>query len=745
MRRATSARGSPSSTAPRGFVHANDALCRLLGYPLGELLELESYYVPLPPRRREAFESLGGEPRPVTRLEVEALRKDGSEVAVEVSAKPLPSLPGDQLLVLVRDVGERRRSEEQLRLLQSAVEQTEETVIITTADLEKPGPKIVYASPAVRRLTGYGPEELVGRTPRQLQGPKTDEGQVDRMLAELSEGRASSGEIVNYRKDGTEFEMGWNIAPVRDRTGRISNFVSIQHDVTERKRGEEAIRRLAEIVETSEDAILSTDRDGRIVSWNGGAERMSGYAASEVLGRDTEMFMPPEQAGTTHEIVAAVMQGRSLRNVELAAVTKDGTVIEVSLAVVPLSDSVGRVVGVSAIGRDISERVRAGRETAELEARLRQSERLETVGLLAGGIAHDFNNLLAVILNYADFVRKDLEDGSRLVADMDEIRGAAERAAALTRQLLAFSRREIVDPEVLDLNSVVTDTERLLRRMIREDIELLDVLSSDLWPVTADRGQLEQIVMNLVINARDALPTGGTVHIETGNERVEEGATPAGCRAGSFVRLTVSDDGHGMNQEERERAFEPFFSTKEHGSGLGLTTVYGIARQAGGQVMLDSEPGRGSAVTVRLPASDHASEERPEQSGQEVPGGRGQTILLVEDEDAVREVARRVLAEGGYRVLCARDGHEARELIDGPIDLLVTDVVLPKASGTDLAERLRSEIPGLRVLYLSGYTDDVVLRAGVEKGSVPFVQKPFTAELLRHRVQGVLRGERARP
>lgn len=384
--------------------------------------------------------------------------------------------------------------------------------------------------------------------------------------------------------------------------------------------------------------------------------------------------------------------------------------------------------------------VRSRERSSELERRLQQSQRLESVGQLAGGIAHDFNNLLAVILNYAGFVREALPEGDLVRRDVDEIHRAAERAAALTRQLLTFSRRDVIEPEVLDLNAVVSDLEKLLRRTLGEHVELRTNLAHGLPPVEADRSQLEQVLLNLAINARDAMPEGGTLSIETAS--LNEGVGGAGAGVG----LRVADTGCGMSQDLAARAFEPFFSTKprDKGSGLGLSTVYGIVAGSGGQIDLRSEPGGGTEVDVTLPAAQWRPAPAPapaRRSPRRPPRGRETTILLVEDELAVREVTRRILARHGHEVLAAGSPGDALRVLanhEWPLGLLLTDVVMPDMSGKELAEQITKIQPNLPVLYMSGYNEEIVSRHGALEPGAPLLKKPFDAESLVASVQEVL-------
>jgi len=390
------------------------------------------------------------------------------------------------------------------------------------------------------------------------------------------------------------------------------------------------------------------------------------------------------------------------------------------------------------------ERKRAQADRAALEEQLRMSQKMEAIGSLAGGVAHDFNNLLSVILNYAGFAQED--EGDQLRDDLLQVKQAAERAATLTRQLLAFSRKQLMQPEALDLNRIAAGLETMLRRILGEDIEFRQVLAPDLSVVWADPGQIEQVLMNLVVNARDAMPQGGELTVETSNVEIDEAfaARHVAMKSGSYVQLAVTDTGCGMNQATIDRIFEPFFTTKDQGkgTGLGLSTVYGIVTQSGGNILVHSEPGNGTTFKIYLPQDPSAIVGSAMKSPTSTIQYKGtETILVVEDEDALREVARRILESAGYCVVTARDGEEAIAFCvrhSLAIHLLLTDVVMPRMSGRVLAERLAKMRPSLRVIYMSGYTDDAIVHHGALDIETHFVGKPFTVEALTGKVREVL-------
>jgi two-component system cell cycle sensor histidine kinase/response regulator CckA len=527
---------------------------------------------------------------------------------------------------------------------------------------------------------------------------------------------------------------------VTDATGRPLGMTGTVLDITARKRAEEALREaknhLETLIASAPLPILSVDADGIVETWNPAAERVFGWTAAEVAGRPVPV-VPEDKKDECAALRRRVMGGESLNGVELTRQKKDGTPVTVSLFAAPLRDANARVTGILALIEDVT-------GVKRLEQQVFQAQKMEAVGRLAGGVAHDFNNLLTAILGSTDLLLESLPSDHPGREEAQETRKAALRAADLTRQLLAFSRQQVLAPRVLDLNDVVADMERLLLRLIGEDVELRTVLADDLGAVRADPGQLEQVIVNLAVNARDAMPDGGKLTIETLNVELEEAYLAARTVVvpGSYVMLAVSDNGTGMNAATQAHVFEPFFTTKPkgQGTGLGLATVYGIVKQSGGYIWLYSEPGRGTTFKVYLPRVDAPVESaRPEPV---IAGSlRGsETILLVEDQEEVRNLVRRLLEARGYQVLVAACGHDALRLAEqqvGVLDLLVTDVVMPGMSGREVALLLGPAHPTMRVLYLSGYTDESIVRHGMLEPGIAFLQKPFTAEALARKVREV--------
>jgi PAS domain S-box-containing protein len=502
---------------------------------------------------------------------------------------------------------------------------------------------------------------------------------------------------------------------------------------------------LAAIVESSADAIIGKTLDGVVTFWNAGAIEMYGYTPGEMVGRCVEEIFPPDRKDELERILEHARRGEKIKHLETKRVRKDGTVIDVSVSVSPVRDSSGAIVGAATVARDITERNRALAERRASEARLHQAQRMETVGHLAGGIAHEFNNLLGAIVGFAGLVVGASADRPEVRADAEEILTAAQRAAMLTKDLLTFSRREPSQPGLVDVNAVLSAVHDLLASGAGEQVELRFERSAELPPVLADRARIEQALVNLAVNARDAMPKSGTLTFATRQvDRVKgDGVEGSGAGPGRYVELTVSDTGCGMSAEVARRAFEPFFTTKPtgQGTGLGLSTVYGIVTQAGGTVTIDSTEGEGTAFHVFLPAADtrlpQARDQSAEPAGQ--AGGRGETILVVDDEPAVLAVTARILRGDGYRVLEAGSSTEALTLMSShEFELLLTDAVMPGMSGPELAARAADLKPGVRVLHMSGATQGVLCPERVANGQTPFIQKPFTVGSLLEKVHAVL-------
>jgi two-component system cell cycle sensor histidine kinase/response regulator CckA len=641
------------------------------------------------------------------------------------------------------DVSERVRAEQALKVSEEHYRRLFEA---------NPNPMWVHDAESLRFLAvneaatygyGYSREEFLAMTIEDLRSPEDVAKLRGYLAAQSSDGRTAlrrAGVWRHRRKDGTSLDVEVTTHD-HEFEGRPASVV-LALDVTDRVRGQEALRRsearYRDLFENATDLIATTDVDGCLTAVNQAFKRTLGYEAAELLGKPILELVPSEW----HERLEHARHGKVHREVESTVyehdlMAKDGSRIRVEVASRLLEED-GRPAGVEAICRDISDRTRADK----LEGQLRQAQRLESVGRLAGGIAHDFNNLLTVISGYTEALLAEHEPGS--APELVEIAAAAKRAATLTHQLLAFSRRQVLQPRVIDLNDVVSGLMPMLTRLIGADIELAARLDRELDHVHADPSQIEQILVNLVVNARDAMPNGGALTIETTNvdidaEYIEQHpeATP-----GRHAMLAVTDTGTGMTSETIAQMFEPFYTTKpiDRGTGLGLSTVYGIVKQSGGSIWVYSEPGKGSSFKVHLPASLAPLTAEPRTLGQPIAPNGTETILIAEDEPALRALTARMLASRGYSVIAADTPQDALRLLDADdrsIDLLLTDLVMPQMDGHELARRVHERLPGLRVLYMSGYADTVVTR-NVSHELPPLLEKPFSAGDLARTVREVL-------
>ena len=508
----------------------------------------------------------------------------------------------------------------------------------------------------------------------------------------------------------------------------------------ERKRAENSIRqwekRFDDLFENTKDILFTVDLEGNVTSVNKAAEEVMGWPRSEALEKNIKGLVAPEHTALCNEVMRRIVSDEPLQHFEIAMLRKDGrkVLLEVSARLIR---SNGKKDCVQGIARDVTER-------RQLENMVRQSQKLEAIGRLSGGLAHDFNNLLCVINGHTELLTEALQPGDPGIRSVAQIRKAADSAAALTRQLLAFSRRQVFHPQVVDLNAIVTETEKLLARLIDEHIEFHTGLDPALGRVTVDPVQVEQVIINLVLNARDAMPKGGKVTIETSNVELEEDhqSKCSQIPAGKYVLLALTDTGCGMDEETQNRIFEPFYTTKEigKGTGLGLATVYGIVKQSGGFIWVYSEEGRGTTFKVYLPRVDSPLTEARPSRRIEINKGT-ETILVVEDAEPLRALTTEFLTSSGYTVLEAANGDEAIQIAQshgGSIDLLLTDVVMPRMGGKPLVEQMAQIRPHTRVLYMSGYPNDGIVQAGILSNGVALLEKPFTREILSKRVRQVL-------
>jgi two-component system, cell cycle sensor histidine kinase and response regulator CckA len=610
---------------PNGpWLKVNRAFCNLVGYSESELLDRTFRDITHPDdidatveQKRRLF--LGE----IDSFQVEKryIHAQGHVVTVSLNISLIRDSDGEPVYIIAQmlDITERKRNEELLLLLGSAVEQSKESIVITDSEIDAPGPRILFVNPAFTQMTGYSAEEAIGMTPRILQGPLTDKAVLSRLRQNLIECKKFEGQTINYRKDGKPFALEWQIAPVRNAAGKVTHFMAIQHDITERKR---------------------------------------------------------------------------------------------------------------------------------LETQVFQSQKMETVGKLAGGIAHEFNSILTAIIGQSEMILADLPAESPMAQNAIEIGSAANRAAKLTRQLLAYGRKQILQPKPLDLNLVIANMEGMFSHIMGGNVNTRLVPAPGLHTVKADAGQIEQVIMNLAMNAHDAMPNGGGLTLETANVTVDQesvGRYPE-MKPGEYVMLAVTDTGIGMSPEVKARVFEPFFSTKNvgQGTGLGLSTCHGIIKQSGGHISVYSELSRGATFKIYLPQVDFETRIPTQRlDSPNLPVGT-ETILLVEDDPALREMAATLLRRLGYNVLSAANGIEALSLKQqhgvGHIDLLFTDVVMPHMSGKELSDRVLASHPHTRILFTSAYAENAIVHHGILDQEVALLQKPFTPSALAHKLREVLDG-----
>jgi two-component system cell cycle sensor histidine kinase/response regulator CckA len=589
-------------------------------------------------------------------------------------------------------------------------------------------------NPAWERVLGYSLAELYAMRWTELVHPDDQ----PRTLAE-SQRADQSGTMFfenRYRhRDGSYRWLEWNAISVPD----AQAYYAVARDVTERRAEQERLRASeaykTAVHEASTDAIVAMDAEGRVLDFNAAAERAYGYRAEQVVGTSFREFaVPPDRRAAFQADLARYRKGEGRIvdfRVEQVGLRADGSRFPLELTVARLE---GGPAVYAAFVRDLTDLKRGDDERRSLEDQVRQAQKMEAVGRLAGNVAHDFNDLLGAIAGFADVAGSAVQPGGPARARLEQMKKATERAVGLVDQLLAFGRRQSLSPKVLDVNAAIGELELLVRGLMRDDVSIQLGLEDGVARVKADPAQLQQALVNLVVNAREAMRAGGRLRLTTANVHLEDASLPpgVGAKPGSYVRITVEDNGSGMSREVASRAFEPFFTTKEStgASGLGLSTVYGIVTQSGGLVRIESAPGRGTIVHVLLPAVEDVGARAPTPTP--IPAA---TVLLVEDEEAVRQLVRRILEGRGYKVLLARHGGEALELIhqtDLPIHLLLTDAVMPVLSGPELLRRAIALRPGMKLAIMSGYTDRPAVTG------VPFIGKPFTPAELERRVREIL-------
>ncbi len=729
-----------------GIVEWNKGCERLYGFTREEVIGRSSFDVlrsRLPRKRVQFINSLVQ--KGSWSGEVTQTTKAGRMVYAD-SQFQLIELDGRRVVLQTdRDMTASRKAENALRQSEMRYRHLFET---------NPYPMWVYDLESMRFLAvndaaiyryGYSAEEFMSMTLLDIHPPE----EVERAREKIRSVKLkieSTGSWQHKKKDGSLMNVEIT-SHALEFEGKNARLV-LAHDVSDRLRAEEAVKRseakYRELFENANDLIYTHDLTGKFTSLNHAGERVTGYTEEEALSMNIADVVVPEFLDRAQAMIERKVEGSPPTIYETEIIAKDGRRVPLEINTRLIFDG-GKPIGVQGIGRDISERRAAEAALRASEEQLRQSQKLESIGILAGGMAHDFNNMLTAINGYSDLILRKLPPDDPIRNNVTEIRNAGERSAELTRQLLAFSRRQILQPRALDLNEVVEGTASLIQRLIGEDIKITRKLSADLWNVLADPGQLSQVLMNLSINARDAMPRGGSLVIETSNISLDGdyAGRHIDVRPGNYVMLAVSDTGSGMDEETRRRVFEPFFTTKPvgRGTGLGLSTVYGIVKQSGGNIWVYSEVGRGTTFKIYLPVADTT------ESTEIGVGGQGdlligsETVMLVEDEEAVRSLASEILRSCGYTVIEAANGIDALAKFEdsgAKVELLITDIVMPEMGGRELSEQIKADRPDIKVLFTSGYTDDAILRHGIIDEGTNFLQKPFTYDALSRKVRWLL-------
>jgi PAS domain S-box-containing protein len=647
----------------------------------------------------------------------------------------------------VRDITDQKQAEEALQTERKRFRILSEYAPFGMLMIDVNG-TISYINPKFEELFGYDLKDIPdGRTwfKKAYPDPTYRRNVISSWVNDLklfAPGERRPRVYTVTCKDGTEKII--NFIPVQLETGE--NLVTCE-DNTQHMRFERTMRESEEryrtLFEGSRDAVYITTREGRYVDFNKAYLDLFGYNKEELtVLYAQETYLHPDDR---YQFQQEIEKKGFVSDYEVKLQKKDKREMDCLLTASVRRDNDGTILGYQGIIRDITERKRAEQEMKTLEEQLRQSQKMEAIGRLAGGIAHDFNNMLTIIKGYCQLSLSELKEDHPLRENLDGIHKATDRATDLVRKILAFSRRQTMEMKVLDLNTLLTDLDKLLRRIIGEDIELVTILAEDLGSVKADPGQIEQVILNLAVNAKDAMPNGGKLTIETANAELDETYARSHIVVipGRYVMFSMSDIGVGMSPEVRERIFEPFFTTKEKdkGTGLGLSTVYGIVKQSGGNIWVYSELGQGTTFKIYLPREEKLPEETLEKGlEEELPGGR-ETVLVVEDEDGVRKLTVQILQKHGYKVLEASQGDEAlfiSKKYEEPIHLLITDVVMPGMSGHELSDRLSSLRPEIEILYMTGHTNGAIIHHGVLEPGVNLLQKPFTPEGLARKVREVL-------
>lgn len=732
------------------LLDSNASFRKELGYSAAEFLQLSASEI-VAPREIPEIETALGEiaQKAEHHREWNFKRKDGSNFAADVSATRMPD---GNILAIVRDLSESRKAELERAVLAAEVEVQRERlknivahvpgiVWETTADPVTGLHLGNFVSEYITEMLGYTVNEWLAKPDFWPSIVHPDCKRKSEAVGALLTGGKRVQEIPLIAKNGRVVWVEAHSAAIVGADETIEGTRGVMIGINERKRSEKALRtseeRYRDLVENAIDIIYVHDLQGNYTSVNQAAERITGYTRDEILGMNMSRSMAPEYLEKAREMIASKLAGKAVTAYEVEVLAKDGRRIALEVNTRLVYDN-GVPVAIQGIARDTTER-------RLLEEKYRQSQKLEAVGLLAGGISHDFNNLLTAIIGYSEITLARMSSDDPLRPNLEEIKEIGERASVLTRQLLAFSRKQALKPVVHNLNAVIMNMDKMLRRIVREDIEFQINLGRDLGNVEADPGQLEQVIVNLAINAQDAMPDGGRLTISTESVHFDDALSSDSAKLGigPFVRMTVADTGDGIDEQIQERIFEPFFTTKASGkgSGLGLSTVHGIVKQSGGEILVHSSKGKGTTFEIYLPAIGRNAESGDWSSGKTGDFAGSETVLLVEDDRAVRNLVREILVDSGYKVLEASSGELALAICGErkePIHMLLTDLVMPHMSGIELTSRVRSSHPEAKPLVMTGYPSDSAVRESIPDFGATFIEKPFTPEDLARKVREVL-------
>ena len=720
------------------ILDCNQACCLALGYARDELLKLyvsdvtdkmtrEEFLV-----RIQRIMELGHE-----RFESVRRCRDGRLMDVEVSANYIPIM-GGRVYEFLRDITERKRAEEALRASENKyryiIDNTHD--VIFQIDLHG---NYIFCNAAAEKLTGYPMADLLRMNMFQLVSPEHQKMIKERFQARLAgDVEEKAYEFALFHKDGHRVWVELTTTAVLTKDGSLAAIQGMARDITTRKQAEESQARLATVVEQAMETIVITDVDGTIIYVNPAFEKITGYTRSEALGLNPRLLQSGKQDAAFYRKMWAMLTAGRVWSGHFINKRKDGTLYEEEATISPVFGAAGKIINYVAVKRDVT------REKM-LEAQNRQAAKMEAVGRLAGGVAHDFNNQLQIILGCSEMILENLAPDHPFRADHQEIRDAAHHSANLTRQLLAFSRQQTISPVILDLNTAIAHSLKMIGRLVGENIRVNFSVSPDGWRVLLDPTQLDQILANLAVNARDAIADAGYIFVTVANCMLLE----ADCQGrfdfvtpGDYVMLSFRDTGVGMTPEIQAHIFEPFFTTKGEGkgTGLGLATVYGIVKQNNGAITVQSAPGQGATFSIYLPRASAAASAAVEELEERMPTGT-ETILLVEDEEVVLNLVQRTLARQGYNLLTAVTPGLALQLCaqhQETIHLLLTDVVMPDMSGRELADRIHNLRPDICILFMSGYPADIMEQHGHLSAGLQVLQKPFAAAALAQRVRAVL-------